>query len=128
MAGQRFLFAVVMSHSNTDGGLTILQATVSKNGSCVADSGTRSNALNVQIWRKMKMFVVRQLANQGLNIMESTLGTIHNLKDNLALLASMDDSVLTLVNNADVTQFYGRTKPLKVAYGDRRFRTSVRRL
>ena len=64
----------MMSNSDTEDGLAVLQSFIGQHSSSIAHASARSNTLDMQIGRDMQVLISRQLVDQRLDIMERVVG------------------------------------------------------
>lgn len=114
LTGEVVLLAVVMSNGDAEDGLTVLEATVGKDGGGIAHTGARGDALDMEIGREVQVLVSRQLTDQGLDVVEVMAGAVHDLEDHLTLFAGMDNALLALVDDAHIAQLDGGACTLQV--------------
>ena len=110
----RFLLLVMMSNTYSKDGLAVLQSFIGQDGGSIAYTSTRSNTLDMEIRRDVQVLIVGQLVDHRKDVIEGMVRAIHNLKDDLTLFASMNSTLLALVNDTDIAYFYGRAKALEV--------------
>ena len=110
----RFLLLVMMSNTYSKDGLAVLQSFIGQDGGSIAYTSTRSNTLDMEIRRDVQVLIVGQLVDHRKDVIEGMVRAIHNLKDYLTLFASMNSTLLALVNDTDIAYFYGRAKALEV--------------